>query len=288
MHHLRKPAWLKVKLPSHSNYFQVAEILKRHGLHTICQSARCPNIGECWERRTATFLILGNICTRNCGFCAVDKGKPLPVNEAEPEAVLQAVKEMALRYAVITSVTRDDLPDGGAHIFARATQLIKQHFPETKVEVLIPDFKGEEEPLRLVLEARPEVLNHNLETTLNIYPKINRPAANYFRSLAVIKKAKTYGAVTKSGLMVGLGETFDDLKQALDHLRENGCDLLTIGQYLQPTAEHAPVDRYYTPEEFAELRNLAILAGFKEAVAGPLVRSSYFADYLYDSSRSQN
>jgi lipoic acid synthetase len=286
--HLKKPAWLKVKLPSHSNYFQVAEILKRQGLHTICQSARCPNIGECWERKTATFLILGNICTRNCGFCAVDKGKPLPVNEAEPEAVLQAVKEMQLRYVVITSVTRDDLPDGGARIFARTTRLIKEHFPETKVEVLIPDFKGEEEPLKSVLEAGPDVLNHNLETTLNIYPKINRPTGNYFRSLSVIKKAKSYGAVTKSGLMVGLGETFDDLKQALTDLRENSCDLLTIGQYLQPTAEHASVDRYYTPEEFAELRSLAIRLGFKEAVAGPLVRSSYFADYLYDSTGRYN
>ncbi|MBC7362112.1 MAG: lipoyl synthase [Candidatus Aminicenantes bacterium] len=288
MNHQKKPAWLKVKLPSHSNYFQVAELLKRQGLYTICQSARCPNIGECWERRTATFLILGNICTRNCGFCAVNKGKPLPLDEQEPERVLQAVREMQLRYVVITSVTRDDLPDGGAHIFARTTRLIKEHFPETRVEILIPDFKGEEEPLRQVLEAGPDVLNHNLETTVNIYPKINRPPANYYRSLGVIKTAKNYGAVTKSGLMVGLGETYDDLKQALTDLRENGCDLLTIGQYLQPTPRQAPVVRYYTPEEFAELRELALELGFKEAVAGPLVRSSYFADRLYDSTRSQN
>lgn len=286
MNYLKKPAWLKVKLPSHTNYFQVAEILKRQGLHTICQSARCPNIGECWERRTATFLILGNICTRNCRFCAVEKGKPRPLDEQEPEAVLQAVKEMQLRYVVITSVTRDDLPDGGAHVFARTTQLIKAHFPETKVEVLVPDFKGEEAPLRQVLKAGPDVLNHNLETTVNIYSKINRPTANYYRSLAVIKKAKSYGALTKSGLMVGLGESYDDLKQALTDLRKNDCDLLTIGQYLQPTAAHAPVVRYYTPEEFTELRQLALELGFKEAVAGPLVRSSYFADHLYDSARS--
>lgn len=286
MNYLKKPAWLKVKLPSHINYFQVAEILKRQGLHTICQSARCPNIGECWERRTATFLILGNICTRNCRFCAVEKGKPRPLDEQEPEAVLQAVKEMQLRYVVITSVTRDDLPDGGAHVFARTTQLIKAHFPETKVEVLVPDFKGEEAPLRQVLKAGPDVLNHNLETTVNIYSKINRPTANYYRSLAVIKKAKSYGALTKSGLMVGLGESYDDLKQALTDLRKNDCDLLTIGQYLQPTAAHAPVVRYYTPEEFTELRQLALELGFKEAVAGPLVRSSYFADHLYDSARS--
>jgi len=286
LNYLKKPAWLKVKLPSHINYFQVAEILKRQGLHTICQSARCPNIGECWERRTATFLILGNICTRNCRFCAVEKGKPRPLDEQEPEAVLQAVKEMQLRYVVITSVTRDDLPDGGAHVFARTTQLIKAHFPETKVEVLVPDFKGEEAPLRQVLKAGPDVLNHNLETTVNIYSKINRPTANYYRSLAVIKKAKSYGALTKSGLMVGLGESYDDLKQALTDLRKNDCDLLTIGQYLQPTAAHAPVVRYYTPEEFTELRQLALELGFKEAVAGPLVRSSYFADHLYDSARS--
>jgi lipoic acid synthetase len=286
LNYLKKPAWLKVKLPSHTNYFQVAEILKRQGLHTICQSARCPNIGECWERRTATFLILGNICTRNCRFCAVEKGKPRPLDEQEPEAVLQAVKEMQLRYVVITSVTRDDLPDGGAHVFARTTQLIKAHFPETKVEVLVPDFKGEEAPLRQVLKAGPDVLNHNLETTVNIYSKINRPTANYYRSLAVIKKAKSYGALTKSGLMVGLGESYDDLKQALTDLRKNDCDLLTIGQYLQPTAAHAPVVRYYTPEEFTELRQLALELGFKEAVAGPLVRSSYFADHLYDSARS--
>jgi len=288
LNHLKKPDWLKVKLPSNSTYFQVAELIKKEGLHTICQSARCPNIGECWERRTATFLILGNICTRNCGFCAVQKGQPFPVNEHEPEAVAQAVKAMGLRYAVITSVTRDDLSDGGASLFARTIRLIKETCPETKIEVLIPDFVGKEEPLRQVLEASPDIINHNLETTFNLYPRINRPAANYHRSLTVLKRAKKLGATTKSGLMVGLGESYDDIKQALSDLRNNDCDLLTIGQYLQPTPRQVPVVRYYSPEEFSELKQLALSLGFKQVVAGPLVRSSYLAENMYEASRSQN
>ncbi|MGC8891076.1 MAG: lipoyl synthase [Candidatus Saccharicenans sp.] len=288
LNHLKKPDWLKVKLPSHENYFQVAELLKAGGLHTICQSAHCPNIGECWERKTATFLILGDICTRNCAFCAVNKGKPQPVNDQEPEAVLQAVRKMELRYVVITSVTRDDLPDGGASIFVRTIKIIKENLPDTKVEVLIPDFQGKEGPLQTVLEAGPDVLNHNLETTLSLYPKINRPAANYYRSLQVLNRASQFGAITKSGLMVGLGETEVDLKQALIDLRENGCQLLTIGQYLQPSPHHAPVARYYHPEEFIRLRQLALELGFKEVVSGPLVRSSYFADQLFKSIRSNN
>lgn len=286
MDHLKKPAWLKVKLPSHSTYFQVARILKGHGLHTICQSARCPNIGECWERRTATFLILGNICTRNCGFCAVSKGQPLPLDESEPESVLQAVKEMNLRYAVITSVTRDDLPDGGARHFARTIELIKKKSPETRVEILIPDFRGEERWLARVLEAGPDVLNHNLETTLSLYPRINRPEAAYFRSLRVIELAARMGAVTKSGLMVGLGESARDLERALRDLREAGCQLLTIGQYLQPGPRQVPVVRYYSPEEFSAWRELALKVGFRQVVAGPLVRSSYLAENLYEASRS--
>ncbi|HAR36569.1 MAG TPA: lipoyl synthase [Acidobacteria bacterium] len=288
MNYLKKPSWLKVKLPSHSAYFQVAEILKSRGLHTICQSARCPNIGECWERRTATFLILGNICTRNCGFCAVTKGQPLPLDEGEPEAVLQAVKEMNLRYAVITSVTRDDLPDGGASHFARTIELIKKQLPETRVEVLIPDFQGEERWLARVLEARPDVLNHNLETTLSLYPRINRPEAAYSRSLQVLKIAARLGAVTKSGLMVGLGESRQDLEGALKDLREAGCQLLTMGQYLQPGPGQVPVVRYYSPEEFSAWREFALKLGFREVVAGPLVRSSYLAENLYEASRSFN
>jgi len=288
LNYLKKPDWLKVKLPSHSNYFQVHQLLKKEGLHTICESAHCPNIGECWERKTATFLILGDVCTRNCAFCAVKKGKPLAVNEEEPEAVFRAVKEMQLRYVVITSVTRDDLLDGGAGIFAQTIKLIKKNIPDVRVEVLIPDFQGKEEPLLQVLKAGPDVLNHNLETTVNIYPKINRPEANYYRSLNLLQRASQFGAITKSGLMVGLGEKDEDLKLALRDLRESGCKLLTIGQYLQPSPRHAPVVRYYTPEEFIKWRQFSLELGFKEVVAGPLVRSSYFADQLFNSIRSLN
>lgn len=286
MDYLRKPDWLKARLPSHSDYFQVAGLLKKGGLHTICESGHCPNIGECWERKTATFLILGNICTRNCAFCAVDKGRPQPLDENGPEQVLAAVKALGLRYVVITSVTRDDLPDGGAGIFFRTINLIKDNWPETKVEVLVPDFKGEEGPVLKVLEAGPDVLSHNLETAVSLYPEINRPASHYYRSLRLLKLAKKKGAVTKSGLMVGLGETRNDLEQTLLDLRQSGCDLLTIGQYLQPGRHQAAVKRYYTPEEFEDLRRLAIDLGFKEVASGPLVRSSYFADRLYQASRS--
>ena len=286
MHHIRKPDWLKARLPSRADYFQVAGLLKKSGLHTICESGRCPNIGECWDRKTATFLILGNVCTRNCAFCAVDKGQPQPLDETEPEQVLAAIEAMGLHYVVITSVTRDDLPDGGAEVFFRTIRLIKDSWPQTKVEVLIPDFKGEISPLMKVIEAQPEVLSHNLETTATIYPEINRSASNYYRSLKLLRQAKELGAVTKSGLMVGLGETLADLKQALVDLRQNHCDLLTLGQYLQPTRHHAPVRRYYILEEFEELRQLALDLGFKEVASGPLVRSSYFADRLYETSRS--
>jgi len=284
--HFRKPDWLKARLPSQSTYFQVAGLLKKGRLHTICESGRCPNIGECWARKTATFLILGNICTRNCAFCAVDKGRPKPLDQTEPEQVLAAVEAMGLRYVVITSVTRDDLPDGGAEVFYRTIKLIKDNYPQIKVEVLVPDFKGEEGPLLKVLAARPEVISHNLETTANLYPEINRPVNNYYRSLGLLKLAHEHGALTKSGLMVGLGESLTDLKQAFLDLRQNGCELLTIGQYLQPTRQHAPVRRYYSPQEFEELRQLALELGFKEVASGPLVRSSYFADKLYEAGRS--
>jgi len=284
--HFRKPDWLKARLPSQSTYFQVAGLLKKGRLHTICESGRCPNIGECWARKTATFLILGNICTRNCAFCAVDKGRPKPLDQTEPDQVLAAVETMGLRYVVITSVTRDDLPDGGAEVFYRTIKLIKDDYPQIKVEVLIPDFKGEEGPLLKVLAARPEVISHNLETTANLYPEINRPVNNYYRSLGLLKLAHEHGALTKSGLMVGLGESLTALKQAFLDLRQNGCELLTIGQYLQPTRQHTPVRRYCSPQEFEELRQLALELGFKEVASGPLVRSSYFADKLYEAGRS--
>jgi lipoic acid synthetase len=281
---LAKPSWLKVRLPAHGNFFQVSDILKKNHLQTICQSARCPNIAECWTARTATFLILGDTCTRNCGFCAVKKGKPLPVLEDEPVKVAEAVDSMGLDYAVVTSVTRDDLPDGGASVFARTIRAIKSRRPQTKVEVLIPDFGGDDEALAAVIAAGPDVLNHNLETTEFNYPRINRPVANYRRSLSVLENAGRMGALTKSGLMIGLGETGDEIGRALEDLRAVGCRLLTIGQYLQPTKDNPPVSRYYSPGEFEALRTRTLGLGFKEVTSGPLVRSSYRAHRLYLSS----
>lgn len=279
----QKPAWLKVRLPSHGDFFRVAEILKSGRLHTICQSARCPNIGACWERRTATFLILGDTCTRNCGFCAVTKGTPLPPDPEEPARVAGAVASLGLAYAVITSVTRDDLADGGASHFSAVIEAVRTQSPATRVEALIPDFGGDVAALETVLAARPEVLNHNLETTESLYPAIRRPRENYRRSLGVLAAAKARGALTKSGLMIGLGEGEADILRTFADLRRAGCDLLTVGQYLQPTAAHPPVVRYYTPDEFAALAASARAAGFLEVVSGPLVRSSYEAGRLFET-----
>jgi lipoic acid synthetase len=278
---LPKPSWLKVKLPAHGNFFQVSDILKKNHLRTICQSARCPNIAECWTARTATFLILGDTCSRSCGFCAVKKGTPRAFDEDESWKVAEAVDSMGLDYAVITSVTRDDLADGGASAFARTVRAIKDRRPRAKVEILVPDFAGSEEALAAVIAAEPDVLNHNLETTELNYPRINRPRRNYGRSLGVLERAGRMGVLTKSGLMVGLGETEADLDQALRDLRNVGCRLLTIGQYLQPTRENPPVSRYYSPDEFEKLRERALGLGFREVAAGPLVRSSYHAHRLY-------
>lgn len=275
-----KPEWLKVKLPSNGNFFRVAELMKKRGLHTICQSARCPNMTECWTAKTATFLILGDTCTRRCGFCAVNKGTPALPESDEPGQVAEAAFSLGLEYVVITSVTRDDLEDGGASVFARTVEAVKKKIPGVKVEVLIPDFGGRTADLEVVLGAGPEVLNHNLETTESLYPRINRPAANYERSLDVLRHAKKKGARTKSGLMVGLGERKEEIIRTLSDLRRAGCDLLTIGQYLQPTPAQAPVQKYYTPLEFEQLRNVALDFGFANAVAGPLVRSSFRAGIL--------
>ncbi|MGZ5498758.1 MAG: lipoyl synthase, partial [Candidatus Aminicenantales bacterium] len=252
-------------------------------LHTICQSARCPNIGECWEHKTATFLILGDTCTRNCGFCAVTKGTPLAPDPEEPLHVAEAVTSLGLAYAVITSVTRDDLPDGGAAHFAAVIGAIRAKSPATRVESLIPDFKGDTAALETVLAARPDVLNHNLETTESLYPAIRRPRENYRRSLGVLAAAKARGALTKSGLMIGLGESEADILGTLADMRQAGCDLLTVGQYLQPTASHPAVSKYYTPDEFAALATAARQTGFLEVVSGPLVRSSYEAGRLYET-----
>lgn len=277
----KKPPWLKVKLPTHENYFYVSQLLKKHDLHTICQSAKCPNVSECWAHKTATFLILGDTCTRACAFCAVTKGEPSPPLKKEPERVAEAVSEMNLRYVVITSVTRDDLSDGGASQFASTLKAMKQKNSDIQVEVLIPDFNGDEKALQTVIAAAPDVLNHNIEAPETIYPLINRPVLNYRRSLKILEKAKAKGATTKSGLMIGLGEKKHDIFQTFADLKSVSCDLLTIGQYLQPSRLNAPTRKYYSPEEFAELKNIALDCGFSEVESGPLVRSSYRAHEMY-------
>jgi lipoic acid synthetase len=284
----KKPSWLKVKFPSDKNFFHVSGIMKKESLNTICRSAKCPNISECWSRKTAAFLILGDICTRRCAFCAVKKGTPLPPFPGEPSRVAGAVCMLGLGYAVVTSVTRDDLPDGGASLFAETIKAIKERTPEVKVEVLIPDFGGDEQALEKVVRARPDILNHNLETTESMYPRINRPKKNYKRSLKVLGNARRMGALTKSGLMVGLGEKEEEITRALSDLRGASCDLLTIGQYLQPSRAHAPVQKYYTPQEFVRLKRIALDCGFRNVESGPLVRSSYKAHKMYDSWQKEN
>lgn len=277
-----KPSWLKVAFPSQPGYFEVSAILEKNGLNTICRSAKCPNVAECWSHRTATFLILGSVCTRACTFCAVEKGTPGPPAEDEPGRVAEAAAQLGLGYVVVTSVTRDDLADGGASHFARTIRALRARLPGAGIEALVPDFGGDENALRIVLRAGPDILNHNLETTEAHYPKINRPAANYRRSLSVLRTAKAEGRVTKSGVMIGAGEAEEDLIRTFEDLRGAGCDLLTLGQYLQPTRAHAPVIRYYSPDEFARLRDIALGLGFSGVESGPLVRSSFHAHTLYD------
>ena len=264
----------------------VERLLRHLRLHTICESALCPNIGECFSRRTATFLILGNVCTRNCRFCGVQKGKPLPVDAEEPQNVLEAVERLDLRYVVITSVTRDDLADGGASHFAAVIESIHAKRSETSVEVLISDFLGSAEALRAVVEAGPEVVNHNVETVPRLYSAV-RPKADYGRSVELLYAVKQQAPdmVTKSGLMVGLGETEQEITEVMSDLREAGCDLLTIGQYLQPSPDHFPVARYVRPDEFAEYARIGREMGFMEVASAPLVRSSYRAAELYDKAK---
>jgi lipoic acid synthetase len=278
-----KPAWLKVGFPAHEDYFSVSALLEKRGLHTICRSARCPNIGECWTQKTAAFLILGNTCTRSCAFCAVAKGRPEAPSPAEPDQVAEAAVLLGLTYVVLTSVTRDDLPDGGSSHFAATIAALRRLIPGVRVETLIPDFDGDPEALDRILAAAPDILNHNLETTETMYPSIRRPIEAYRRSLDVLRRAKAHGFTTKSGLMIGLGETEEELLRTFRDLRAAGCDLLTIGQYLQPTKAHAPVVRYYPPGEFAVLKAKAEAAGFAGVESGPLVRSSYHAHTLHDS-----
>ncbi|MGW8312097.1 MAG: lipoyl synthase [Desulfuromonadales bacterium] len=274
----RKPDWLKVRFPAGPNYARIDRLHRDQGLHSVCRSAACPNQGECWEQGTATFMILGNVCTRDCRFCNVAHAHPLPVDHQEAAKVANAVSELGLRHAVITSVTRDDLTDGGAEQFAAVTRAIHSCSPQCRVELLIPDLQGDISALQAILEAKPEVLGHNLETVPRLY-RLVRSGANYRRSLDLLKAAKQIAPAipTKSGLMLGMGETKAEVLAVMRDLQEAGCSMLTLGQYLQPTCNHVPVFRYVDPSEFRELREIGLQFGFDHVEAGPLVRSSYHA-----------
>ncbi len=279
MNHQPRPSWLKVKLPSGESYFRLKTLMHAQKLNTVCEGARCPNIGECWGRGTATFLILGEVCTRACKFCAVKTGLPPEYDLDEPRRVADAIQQLGLRYAVITSVDRDDLDDGGAFIFAETIRRTREACPQIRIEVLIPDFQGSVDALRTVVEARPDVLGHNIETVPRLYPTA-RAGSRYRRSLDHLRNAKSFGIpmTTKSGLMLGLGENQEEVVGVLSDLREAGVDIVTLGQYLQPTREHLPVERFYTPEEFDAFRDHAYSLGFRYVASGPLVRSSYHAE----------
>jgi lipoic acid synthetase len=273
-----KPSWLRAKAPVGENFHNLKKLARGLGLHTVCESAQCPNIGECWNHRTATFMLLGDICTRRCGFCAVPKGRPLPLDRDEPRRVAEAVVTLGLQHAVITSVNRDDDNLGGARIFAETISEIRRVAPECRIEVLIPDFQGLDEALRIVLDARPNVLNHNTESVPRLY-RVVRSGARYERTLRLLDNAKKFspGMVTKSGLMVGLGETMTELVEVFRDLAQRKVDILTIGQYLRPSRDHLPIARFYTPAEFAYLKEEALQLGFRHVESGPLVRSSYHA-----------
>jgi lipoic acid synthetase len=274
----RRPEWIRVRAPVGKTYTEVLKLMRSHSLNTVCEEAMCPNLAECWGAGTSTFLMLGNICTRTCGFCDVKHGKPLPLDWTEPERVAQAVKEMNLKHAVITSVNRDDRRDGGAPIFAMVIRRIRELQPGCSIEVLIPDFKGHIEALKIVMDARPEILNHNVETVPRLFKQV-QPQDNYAWAKATLTNAKILDpeVLTKSGIMVGLGETMQEVKDVMSDLRDWGVDILTIGQYLQPSRDHLPIDRYYTPEEFEELKQFGLSIGFKWVESSPLVRSSYHA-----------
>jgi lipoic acid synthetase len=273
-----KPAWLKARAPMGENFHHLKKLARGLGLHTVCESAQCPNIGECWNHGTATFMLLGDICTRHCGFCAVRKGKPQPIDYQEPRRVAEAVAALRVKHAVITSVNRDDDQVGGARIFAETIGQVRELAPQCRVEVLIPDFQGFEEPLRIVLDAGPDVLNHNTETVPRLYRAV-RSGARYRRTLDLLEKAKRLspGMVTKTGVMVGLGEEMGELIEVFCDLGERKVDILTVGQYLRPSRDHLPVARFYTPEEFTLLKQEALRFGFRHVESGPLVRSSYHA-----------
>ena len=279
-----KPSWLKVRAPGSPNYLRLKTLMRDLGLHTVCEEARCPNIGECWHHGTATFMILGDVCTRACTYCAVAHGRPSEVDRAEPERVANAIDTLGLSYVVITSVDRDDLDDGGASVFAETIRRTRSRVPECRIEVLIPDFQGNDQALRAVLDAAPDVLNHNTETVPRLYRMV-RSGGRYARTLELLDRSRRHAPdiPTKTGLMVGLGEELDELVSTFKDLRDAGCRILTIGQYLRPTESHAPMLRYYHPDEFADLKRLALDLGFVHVESGPLVRSSYHAHETADA-----
>ena len=288
--HLKKPEWLKIKLNTNESYTGLKKMMRERSLHTVCEEAKCPNIHECWaERRTATFMILGDICTRACRFCAVKTGLPTELDWQEPERVADSVQQMNLKHVVVTCVSRDDLKDGGAAVFAETIRAIRRKSPLTSIEVLPSDMGGEKENLRVLMDAKPDILNHNIETTRRLTPSV-RARATYDRSLEFLRRAKEMQPAipTKSSLMIGLGETKEEILEVMDDLRANHVDIMTIGQYLQPTRKHLKVQKYYSPEEFEELRQLALSKGFSHCEAGPLVRSSYHADEQVHQARMHN
>jgi lipoyl synthase len=275
---VRKPSWLKVKAPGGPNYVRLKALMRELNLHTVCEEARCPNIGECWEHKAATFMILGDVCTRNCAYCAVAHGTPAPFDPVEPVRLAEAVAEMGLEHVVITSVDRDDLPNGGAEAFAGCITEIKRRLPETSVEVLIPDFKGSDRALQIVMDAAPDILNHNLETSERLY-RLARPGGRYDRALRLLRRAREMSptGLTKSGVILGMGEEWDEVLTCLRDLRASDVDIVTLGQYLRPSDGHLPVVRYYTPAEFAELEKIGLQMGFRHVQSSPLTRSSYHA-----------
>jgi len=284
-----KPSWLKARAPVGEEFHNLKKLARGLGLHTVCESAQCPNIGECWNHRTATFMLLGNICTRHCGFCAVPKGKPEAIDWDEPRRVAEAVASLGLKFAVITSVDRDDDLPGGAKIFAETIREVRRQAPECSVEVLIPDFQGHDDCLETVLDARPNILNHNIETVPRLY-RVVRSGSRYERSLRLLGNVKRFatGIVSKTGIMVGLGETTDELLQVCRDLAAEKVDILTIGQYLRPSRNHVPMTRYYTPDEFQFLKDEAMKMGFRHVESGPLVRSSYHAHEQAESVKASN
>jgi lipoic acid synthetase len=279
-----KPEWLKARAPMGENYHDLKTLARKLDLHTVCESAHCPNIGECWNHRTATFMLLGNLCTRRCGFCAVPKGRPEPIDFEEPLRVAEAVERLGLKFAVVTSVNRDDDNLGGARVFADTIRQIRRRMPDCRVEVLIPDFQGRDEPLEIVMDAEPNILNHNTETVPRLY-RVARSGARYERTLRLLERAKEMKPAipTKTGVMVGLGETTEELLAVFRDLARQGVDILTIGQYLRPSKDHLPVARLYTPDEFQMLKHEALRIGFRHVESGPLVRSSYHAHEQADA-----